>query len=220
MSEKAEKALRFYLLAAQLKDRIRSGWDDEHWNISKERRESIAEHIYGACILAIAIDSEYKTDVNIEKVIMMLVLHELGEVEIGDITPYDGISLAEKTKIEQAAIERMLKGLVKEKEYCDLLLEFNERKTKEAVFAYHCDKLEANIQAKIYQDAGHQHPLDDQEGNVVIKDKHVQQMIKEGAETVFDIWYGATKSLFEDDDNFADLLDCLKETNTRTIDSR
>ena len=32
MSEKAEKALRFYLLAAQLKDRIRSGWDESSIN--------------------------------------------------------------------------------------------------------------------------------------------------------------------------------------------
>lgn len=216
MNEKAEKALKFYLLATRLKDKIRSGWDNQHWNISKERRESIAEHIYGACVLAIAIDSEYRTDVNIEKVIMMLTLHELGEVEIGDITPYDGISPEEKTKMEQAAIKNILKGLEKSEEYYDLLLEFNERKTKEAIFAYHCDKLEANIQAKIYQDAGYQHSLDDQKNNIILKSARVQHMIKEGAKTPFDIWYRGDKSLFEDDKNFSDLLDYIKETNTQT----
>ncbi len=52
-SRKIGNAMRFYLLTATLKDKIRSGWDDKHWNISKERRESIAEHVYGVCNLAI-----------------------------------------------------------------------------------------------------------------------------------------------------------------------
>lgn len=43
---KLKNAMRFYLLATQLKYKIRSGWDEKHWNVSKERIESIA----GACI--------------------------------------------------------------------------------------------------------------------------------------------------------------------------
>ena len=50
--------MRFYLLATQLKYKIRSGWDEKHWNVSKERIESIAEHVYGTCILAISLDSD------------------------------------------------------------------------------------------------------------------------------------------------------------------
>ena len=64
--------LKFYLLAIELKDKIRSGW--KVWNIEKERVESVAEHIYGVCILAIAIDSEFDLDVDIYKIIVMLVL--------------------------------------------------------------------------------------------------------------------------------------------------
>ena len=48
--ERLNDAMRFYLLATQLKYKIRSGWDENHWNISKERIESIAEHVYGTCI--------------------------------------------------------------------------------------------------------------------------------------------------------------------------
>ena len=33
-----------------------------------------------------------------------------------------------------------------------LILEFDERKTKEAIFAYHCDKLECDIQCKLYDE--------------------------------------------------------------------
>lgn len=55
-----------------------------HWNVSKERLESIAEHVYGTCILALSIDSEFETNLDINKVVKMLVIHELGEVVIGE----------------------------------------------------------------------------------------------------------------------------------------
>lgn len=35
--------MRFSLLATQLKYKIRSSWDEKHWNVNKEERESIAE---------------------------------------------------------------------------------------------------------------------------------------------------------------------------------
>lgn len=133
MEEKLENTLRFYVLATQLKYKIRSGWDDTHWNISGERRESIAEHIYGTCILAIALDSEFKTDLDLEKVIMMLVLHELGEVLIGDITPFDNIPREQKIEIEFKTIREVLGDLQKNEVYYDLLTEFDHKKTREAV---------------------------------------------------------------------------------------
>ena len=207
--------MQFYLLATQLKYKIRSGWDEKHWNVSKERLESIAEHVYGTCILALAIDSEFETNLDISKVIKMLVLHELGEVVIGDITPFDNISPEEKMEKEHAAIKEVLGDLIKKEEYFALLFEFDERKTKEAIFAYHCDKLEANIQAKVYQDMGCQNSLDNQKDNVVFKSEKVQQMIKDGAKTAFDIWYEYDKSLYNDEKFFA-LLDYIKEVNTQT----
>lgn len=42
--ERLKDAMRFYLLATQLKYKIRSGWNETHWNVNKERLESVAEH--------------------------------------------------------------------------------------------------------------------------------------------------------------------------------
>ena len=216
MEERLKSTMRFYLLATQLKYKVRSGWNETHWNVSKERLESVAEHIYGTCILALSIDSEFETHLDIDKVVKMLVLHELGEVVIGDITPFDNISPEEKMKNEHEAIRKVLGDLIKKEEYFALLMEFDERKTREAVFAYHCDKLDADIQAKIYQDMGCQNPLDKQESNVVFKSKRVHQMVQNGAKTAFDIWYEWDKSLYADDENFTALLDYVKERNTQT----
>ena len=216
MERRLESTMRFYLLATQLKYKIRSGWNETHWNVNKERLESIAEHIYGTCILALSIDSEFETGLDVSKVIKMLVLHELGEVVIGDITPFDNITPEEKMQIEHAAIKEVLGDLIKREEYFALLLEFDERKTKEAIFAYHCDKLDADIQAKVYQDMGCQNPLDKQEKNVVFKSKKVQKMVQDGAKTAFDIWYEWDKSLYSDDEIFSALLDYIKNINTQT----
>ena len=217
MEEKLKNSMRFYMLATQLKYKIRSGWDKSHWNVSKERVESIAEHVYGTCILALSIDSEFKTDLDINKVIKMLVLHELGEVIIGDITPFDNITPEEKMKKEHEAMREVIGDLVNQEEFLLLLFEFDEKKTKEAIFAHHCDKLEADIQAKVYQDMGCQHPLDEQENNVVFKSNKVQQMVKDGAQTAFDIWYEWDKSLYYDDEDFARLLDYVRTINTQEL---
>lgn len=213
--KRLDDAMRFYLLVTQLKYKIRSGWDETHWNVSKERLESIAEHVYGTCILALSIDSEFETNLDINKVVKMLVIHELGEVVIGDITPFDNITPEEKMEKEHEAIKEVLGELSKKEELYSLLLEFDEKKTKEAIFAHHCDKLEADIQAKVYQDMGCQHSLDEQENNVVFKSQRVQQMVKDGAKSAFDIWYEWDKSLYYDDEIFANILDYVKEINTQ-----
>ena len=70
-------------------------------------------------------------------------------------------------KIEHEAMVQVIGDLVKKDEFISLLFEFDARKTREAIFAYHCDKLEADLQAKVYQDMGCYHSLDDQNNNVV-----------------------------------------------------
>ena len=215
---KVKNAMRLYLLATKLKYMIRSGWDEKHWNVSKERLESIAEHVYGACILAISIHSEFEYDIDLNKVIKMLVIHELGEADIGDITPFDNVSAEEKFKREHEAIAKVIGDLANKEELIALCVEFDERKTNEAIFAYHCDKLEADIQSKVYQDMGCHHSLDDQENNVVFKNSKTQQMVADGAKNAFDIWYEWDKNIYNDDEVFAKILDYINKKDTQSED--
>lgn len=212
MEEKIMKALKFYLLVTKLKYKIRAGWDKDLWNVNSERLESIAEHVFGTCMLAIALDSEFDFNINIDKVIKMLALHEIGEIKIGDITPYDGISEEEKKRLEHEAWIEILDGLVKENEIYKLLLEFDERKSNEANFAYLCDKMEADIQSKVYQDMGCHISLDD-ENNKFLKNNRIQTIKNNGAKTVFDVWYEADKGKFENEPVFQKLLKIVKDNN-------
>jgi len=213
MEDKIKKLMKFYLLATKLKYKIRAGWDKDGWNVKAERIESIAEHVFGVCILAISIDSEFDMDIDIEKVVKMLVLHEIGETIIGDITPFDGVSIDEKNNIEHAAWKKLLNGLIKEEELYDLLIEFDERQTNDAKFAYLCDKLEADIQSKVYEDLGYQRSLDDQENNKCYKYPRIQEILANGAKTAFDVWYENDKSKYEDNEVFKKVLEYVKDNN-------
>ena len=121
-------------------------------------------------------------------------------------------------KIEHEAMVQVIGDLVKKDEFISLLFEFDARKTREAIFAYHCDKLEADLQAKVYQDMGCYHSLDDQNNNVVFKSAKVQQMVADGAKTAFDIWYECDKGIYSDDEVFAQMLDYAKTHDTQKSD--
>ena len=83
---KEENVVKYYVMCNKLKDVIRTGWKD--WHVKRDRLESVAEHVYGVQMLAIAMASEYKYDIDILKVICMLAVHELEEVVIGDLTMF------------------------------------------------------------------------------------------------------------------------------------
>lgn len=144
----------------------------------------------------------------------MLVIHELGEAIAKDITPFDGISQEEKLRLEHEAMLRVVGELVTKEELIQLILEFDEGKTPEAHFAFQCDKLDADIQSKIYQDKNLHNPLNSQENNVVMKKSKTQEIIKSGAQTAFDIWYEYDKTLYDDNSIFKEALEFVKKNNT------
>ena len=211
--EKYKKIFKFYYLNYRLKNKLRSGWDKKHWNVKGDRIERISEHIIGTIALAIAIDSEFDFNIDINKVIEMLAIHEVGEILIGDITPFDGVTPQQKKEIEHNAIEDVLECLTNKTNLINLIFEFNEHQTAESMFSHYCDKIEADIQAKVYQDNGMQNPLDEQQNNVVFKSDKVKHMLENGAQTAFDIWYLWDKSIYENNIIFTLLLEFIKDND-------
>ena len=196
--DKAKNVLKYYVFCNTLKDVVRTCWKD--WNVNRERLESIAEHIYGVQMLAIAMKSEYAYDVNIEKVLKMLVVHETEEIVIGDLTLFD-INREEKAKIGHRAVEKIFAGLIDGKEYIDLILEFDERKTKEALFAYHCDKLEADVQARIYDLDGCVKHINPKENERYRKSEDVKKLLDKGM-SWGQMWIRYGQERYNYDENF------------------
>ena len=205
---KVGNVIKFYVLATSLKDTIRNGWLKYH--VSKERIESVAEHIYGTCILAISIDSEFDTGIDLNKALRMLVLHELEEVIIGDITPYDNVTREEKLQKGKDAVDKILNGLVKKEEYVNLLDEFNAHITKESKFAFYCDKLEACLQAKIYTEKNVCN-IFSEENKELMNHPKLKSLIENGASNLSDLFVGYDIDKF--DDLFKEIAKYVKEND-------
>jgi 5'-deoxynucleotidase YfbR-like HD superfamily hydrolase len=188
--------LDFYHLACKLKDLVRSGW--KLWHVRAERLERVAEHIFGTIMLAFGVWSEFPyreigrtqiRDLDICEIALMLSLHELEEVIIGDITLHDeNITSEEKQRRGHEAVSQMLYPLLSGDYAERLILEFDARETAAAQFAYMCDKLEANLQAERYRQAGFESSIDDCEP-YMLESKNAKSWLEQGETTMTGAWY-------------------------------
>ena len=205
---KEENVIKYYVLCNKLKNVIRTGWMD--WKVQRDRIESVAEHIFGTQMLAIAMKSEFEYDIDIMKVIYMLAIHELGETVIGDLTQFQ-IDKDEKEKIEHEAVHKILSSLIDGEEIEKLFLEFDAHQTPEAMFAYQCDKLECDIQCKLY-DQEKCVDLSHQEGNNTTNDETVKKLLDSG-KSWSDMWLEFGQSRYPYDNNFLAVSNYVKDNN-------
>ena len=204
---KEEKVVSYYVFCNKLKEVVRTGWIN--WNLDKERLESIAEHVYGVLCLAIAMYSNYKDDYDLDfnKVLLMLTIHETEEIFIGDLTQFE-ISKEEKAKMGHVAVHQIFNNILNAKDLESLVLEFDERKTNEAKFAYFCDKLECDIQSKIYDEEGciryntdGSIDMNYQIDNPVLKSDLVNDLLNDG-DSFSQMWIDFGQKRYDYDKNF------------------
>ena len=203
----------FYAITHKLKNTLRSGW--KVWEIDAERFESVAEHIYGTQMLALAINSEFELGLDIARVALLLAVHELGEAIIGDL-PNVGrkISSDEKRKIELEAVEKILAPLNNSQMIKDAFLEFENRETPEAKFAFFIDKLDCTIQCKFYEERG---------CNDLHKPRHgeygrlIEEGVAKGYKTFTKMWAEYDKEHFKFDELFTSIVDYFVENYIFTL---
>ena len=199
---KEQNIVNYYVLCNRLKDVIRSGWG--YFKVNRKRVESVAEHIYGVQMLAIAMKSEYEYDIDIMKVVYMLAIHELGETVVGDLIPYLKGNES-KEKAEHDAVHGVLAPLMDSEQIEALFLEFDEHKTPESKFAHQCDKLEADIQCKLY-DQEHCVDISKLEGIATFK-KELLESDKSWSE----MWIETTQEKQHYDENFMKISNYIKD---------
>ena len=202
---KEKNVVEFYLLCNKLKNVLRTGWTQ--WGVQADRVESVAEHVFGTQMLAISMWSEYSYDLDIKKVLCMLAVHETEEILIGDLTPFD-ISKEEKQELGKQAVKKVFGHLENAEYFAELTSEFDEKKTKEAKFAFWCDKLECDIQCKLY-DEQNLVDLNKQENNKDFNNPMVQNVIKE-EKTWSKAWLRFGQMRYNYDENFLKISDFVK----------
>ena len=143
-----KNVLDFYMKANKLKDIVRTGWIE--LGVERERVESVAEHVYGTLVLAIALDSEYKLGLDLLKVFKMLIIKELEKVTLNNFTPREYPSKEEKKRLALETISNVLSSLSSKEELLAIYEEYSNRETNEAIFTYKLSKIESDIQVKMY----------------------------------------------------------------------
>lgn len=127
------------IIAERLKDTTR------HCYTTKGRHESVAEHSWMTSLMVFFMQDEFK-EADMNKVMKMCIIHDLGEAFTGDIPTF--LKTKDHEKKEEELLNNWIKSLPEHytKEMTELYQEMSELKTLEAKIFKAIDKLEALIQ--------------------------------------------------------------------------
>lgn len=116
-----------------------------HCSTSSGRQESVAEHSWRVSLMAMLTASAFP-EADIDKVIRMCLIHDLGEAFTGDIPSFDKTEADSKT--EEMVLRRWVQTFPspEREEWLALYEEMEAQQTREARIYKALDKLEAVVQ--------------------------------------------------------------------------
>ncbi len=139
MDERLKKQLTFVLEIDKEKNIFRQTHLSGHG-----RNENDAEHAWHMAIMAYLLREYANESVDIAKVMLMCLIHDIVEIEAGDTYAYDAESLKTQKAREDAAKEKLYALLPEDQkeEFMSLFDEFEAYETAEAKFAHAMDNLQ------------------------------------------------------------------------------
>ena len=142
MDERLKKQLDFALEIDKEKNIFRQTHLSGHG-----RNENDAEHAWHMAIMAYLLKEYSNEPVDIGKVMLMCLIHDIVEIDAGDTYAYDAENLKTQKAREDAAKERIFSILPEEQkeELIKLLDEFEAFETAESKFAHVMDNLQPLI---------------------------------------------------------------------------
>ena len=142
MDERLKKQLDFALEIDKEKNIFRQTHISGHG-----RRENDAEHAWHMALMAYLLKEHSNEPVDIAKVMIMCLIHDIVEIDAGDTYAYDAEGLKTQKEREDKAKERIFSLLPEDqkKELIALFDEFEDYKTPEARFARAMDNLQPLI---------------------------------------------------------------------------
>jgi putative hydrolase of HD superfamily len=140
MSDRLEKQIRFIIEVDKLKEIFRQTLCTQ-----SRRAENDAEHSWHLCLVVIVLAEHANApDLDVLKVLKMLIVHDLVEIDAGDTYAYDSARMVDQHAREALAADRIF-GLLPADQAADfrsLWDEFEEGATPEARFAAAMDRFQ------------------------------------------------------------------------------
>lgn len=115
---------------------------------NSDRNENDAEHSWHLAVMAIVLAGHANEPIDVLKVVKMVLIHDIVEIDAGDTFIYDTQKNHQNTADERLAAQRIF-GLLPEeqaRELIEIWEEFEAGHTKEAKFAKSMDRLEPLLQ--------------------------------------------------------------------------
>lgn len=139
MDERLKKQLAFALEIDKEKNIFRQTHLSGHG-----RNENDAEHAWHMAIMAYVLREHSNEKIDVAKVMLMCLIHDIVEIDAGDTYAYDAENLKTQTARENAAKERIFSLLPDEQkeELIALFDEFEAFETPESKFAHAMDNLQ------------------------------------------------------------------------------
>ena len=137
--DRAERQLSFLIDADRLKGVLR-----QTSLCDGSRRENSAEHSWHLALMAEVLAEHAEGAVDVSRVVRMLVIHDLVEIDAGDTYAYDAGANVDRTTREKLAADRIFGLLPAEQGHAmrELWEEFETRVTADARFAVALDRLQ------------------------------------------------------------------------------
>ena len=148
--------MKFFEFSSNLKTVPRQGWIDK---LSHPNPESVADHTFSMAIIGMILADS--NSYNFEKIMKMILIHDLAESITGDFTP-EQKTREEKQILENKAFEKILTCLPEniKIQYQNLWEEYQRNDSEDAKIVHQIDKFEMALQAKIYSKTNPQFNVD------------------------------------------------------------
>lgn len=140
--------IEIYFQINHLKHLLRQGWLMR--GIAENKCESVGDHSFAVALVGMLIAKKHFPELDTAKIIKMSLVHELGEIDSGDLTPFDKASKEERYAKEKEGIKKIFSRFPEGKEYLELWEEFEKNQSPEAKFVKQIDQLEKAMQAAVY----------------------------------------------------------------------
>lgn len=139
MNERLEKQKKFILEIDKEKNIFR-----QTHLVGYKRQENDAEHSWHMAVMAFLLSEYANEEVDLLRVIQMILVHDLVEIDAGDTYAYDDAGNATKREREEKAADRIFSILPEDQaqKIRDLWEEFEEEKTPESLFAHVMDNFQ------------------------------------------------------------------------------
>ncbi|MDE2999781.1 MAG: HD domain-containing protein [Gemmatimonadota bacterium] len=138
-ADRLERQIAFITEIDKLKQVLR-----RTYLIDGERRENSAEHSWHLAVMAVLLSEYAREELDLARVVKMLLLHDVVEIDAGDTFAYDEAAHADKEERERRAAERIFNLLPADMagEAFALWEEFEAGATPEAKYAEALDRLQ------------------------------------------------------------------------------